>query len=514
MSKTVKQVNLNIDEVKTFLTHIINNNRHLQKNGKTPIAVEIQGESGIGKTSGVLQLTSEIGLNFVKLNLAQIEELGDLIGFPSRDYQLCPPSAVKPVEVVSTKPSPLPKTEQVMVSVKRIVKEKQMQIVTVMEEQEVDDFEIKLVPKQILEGGKFVTRQIETKVLCKVKKEVPVEKEMEVEVDVEIEEIQPQAVVTTNTHNIESAIETIGGSECIWVDELAVKKYLDLGYSFTNKKRMSYCPPEWIADKQGGGILILDDWNRADIRFIQAVMELVDRQEYISWKLPKDWHIVLTANPDDGNYLVNTIDNAQRTRFISVNLKSDVTVWAKWAEKQGIDGRCINFLLMTPELVTDKVNPRSITNFFNSISSIADFSAELPLIQMIGEGSVGPEFSLLFTAFINNRLDKLISPHDILLHTNENHVIGELRKAIGTGQNYRADIASILTTRMINYGIHYAENHSITQNTIDRLIKLATDPDTLTDDLKYILVKKFLNGNKQKFQKMMVHPEVIKMSMK
>ena len=277
---------------------------------------------------------------------------------------------------------------------------------------------------------------------------------------------------------------------------------------------MSYCPPEWIADKQGGGILILDDWNRADIRFIQAVMELVDRQEYISWKLPKDWHIMLTANPDNGEYLVNSIDNAQRTRFISVNLKSDVDVWAKWAEIHGIDGRCINFLLMHPELVTNNINPRSITTFFNAISSLKDFAAELPLIQMIGEGSVGPEFSQMFVLFINNRMDKLITPKDILLHDNENHVLGEMRKAIGTGNDYRADIASILTTRVINYGLHYAESNTIYQKTVDRLITLATHPDTLTDDLKYILVKKFLNGNKQKFQKMMTHPDVVKMSMK
>jgi hypothetical protein len=29
---------------------------------------------------------------------------------------------------------------------------------------------------------------------------------------------------------------------------------------------------------------------------------------------------------------------------------------------------------------------------------------DLPLIQMIGEGSVGPDFSSMFTMFINNKL--------------------------------------------------------------------------------------------------------------
>jgi hypothetical protein len=33
----------------------------------------------------------------------------------------------------------------------------------------------------------------------------------------------------------------------------------------SGKNRMSYCPPEWIADAKDGGILLLDDWNRAQV---------------------------------------------------------------------------------------------------------------------------------------------------------------------------------------------------------------------------------------------------------
>ena len=48
---------------------------------------------------------------------------------------------------------------------------------------------------------------------------------------------------------------------------------------------------------------------------------------------------------------------------------------------------------MHPELVTKDVNSRSVSMFFNSISSVKNFEESLPLIQMIGEGSVGQEFS-------------------------------------------------------------------------------------------------------------------------
>jgi hypothetical protein len=424
MAKEIQQVNLDIDELKLFITHIINNNRYLQKDGKPPVSVEVVGDSGIGKTSAVLQMANALELNFVKLNLAQIEELGDLVGFPVRQFQLC------------KKGSPA-----------------------------------KTVKKQVREGDKLVM------------KDVPVEGS--------------------------SGEET----ECLWIDEQAVQEYLKQGYAFTGQKRMSYCPPEWIADKQGGGILLLDDWNRADIRFIQAVMELIDRQEYISWKLPKDWHILLTSNPDNGEYLVNSIDSAQRTRFITANLKFNVDVWARWAEASRIDGRCINFMLMHPELVQKETNARSITTFFNSISSFEKFEDNLPMIQMIGEGSVGPEFSTLFTTFINNRLDKIISPKEILFNDSWSYIKGALGTCIGIKDDYRADIASILATRLVNYSVVHSQKDTVNQKMIDRIISLTTE-DIFANDLKYYMVKGILNGNKLKFQGLMLDEKVVKIAVK
>ena len=426
----MSQVSLDSQEMGTFLEHIISNNRYLQKGKKKVVATEVIGESGLGKTSVVLQVAEQHELDVVKLNLAQIEELGDLVGFPVRQFELCATSEVQvPIEA--------PKYEMKKVS---------------------------------LPGGKTVMKRVE---------------------------IKPEM---TNA----------ASGKCIWVDENAVDQYTKQGYEFTGKKRMSYCPPEWIADKQGGGILMLDDWNRADIRFIQAVMELVDRQEYISWKLPQDWHIILTANPDDGEYMVNTIDKAQRTRFVSINMKFSHERWAEWAEEEGIDGRCINFILMHPEIVRpeDGINPRSITTFFNCISSIDVFENALPLIQMVGEGSVGGDVATLFSTFINNRLDKLITPKDMLLKADNNTVKKDLLSAIQSGSDYRADIASILTTRLINYTLTYSQSNTITPEIMDRLTFLVKDEDVFTDDLKYHIVKKILNGNKQKFSKLLFDPIV------
>jgi len=421
------QVNLNVTELKGFVNHIITNNRYLQEAGKNSVSVEVVGESGIGKTSTIVELAQDNNLKFVKLNLAQIEELGDLVGFPVRQFQM--------------------------------YKEK------------------KVAVKQ-QDNLSMVTAT--------------------------------QRAAGTSLANLNQTVTKKVGQ---WVDELAVQEYLKNGYKMTGKNRMSYCAPEWIADAKAGGILLLDDWNRADTRFIQAVMELIDRQSYISWTLPKDWHIILTANPDNGDYMVNSVDSAQKTRYVTANLKFDVDVWAQWAEGAGIDTRCINFLLLHPELVTQETNARSITTFFNAISSFDSFEDNLSMIQMIGEGSVGDAFASMFTTFINNKLDKLVTPKDLLTHDNEAYILGELRGCIGKDDTYRADIASTLATRLGNFSVVHSKENAITQKITDRLISLCTK-DYFTNDLKYLIVRTIFNGNKKKFNKLMMIPEIIQMTMK
>jgi hypothetical protein len=515
MSK--KQVHLNSNELKGFLTHMITNNRFLEVNNKKKVAVEIMGESGLGKTSVALQLANELNLNFVKLNLSQIEELGDLVGFPVRQFELCKyeetVDRALPVTETVTKTVQIPVTKTVKKFVPQMVTKTGEKLELVTE----TVMESKTVKKQVLENGRMTMKEVTTQVPVtkEVEKMVPYEYTEEEQVEVEVEEtVMIDDIVTESvTPGTQFVQPTYSG--CIWVDEQATEEYTKRGYNFTGNKRMSYCPPEWIANKEGGGILIIDDYNRADLRFLQAIMELVDRGEYISWKLPSDWHIILTANPDNGNYLVNAMDNAQTTRFVSVNLKWDSDCWAQWAEKDGVDTRCINFVLLHPDMIQGDVNPRSVTNFFNCISSLEDFSKELPLVQMIGEGSAGSEFTTMFTMFINNNLDKIVNPKEILFDDNEGNVIKKMRDSFGRGTNYRADIASVVTARLINYTLYYSESNSITQPQINRLIRICTErEDFLSADLQYVIVKKLLAGNKQKFQKLLVNPEVITMASK
>jgi hypothetical protein len=115
--------------------------------------------------------------------------------------------------------------------------------------------------------------------------------------------------------------------------------------------------------------------------------------------------------------------------------------------------------------------------------------------------------------FINNNLDKLVTPKSLLLEEDEKLAFRKLQECIGKDDDYRADIASVLATRLANYTVHYSKENTINQKLIDRLIKYCT-LDYFTSDLKYIIVRTLFSGNQTKFNKMLMNPEIIKMTTK
>ena len=306
-----------------------------------------------------------------------------------------------------------------------------------------------------------------------------------------------------------------GESKTKWVTEMEAERAIkDPTVKLTGVKRTTYCPPEWIADKKGGGILLLDDYTRGSQIMMQACMDLIYTQEYYSWKLPEDWTIILTTNPDNGDYQVTSMDDAQKTRFISCKLKFDVDCWAKWAEEADLDNRCINFVLKHSELIGNKTNPRSMTTFFNSIAGFENFADHLPIVQMIGEGSIGPEATTLFTTFIHNKLDQLPHPSEILDNKiTSDTSVSRLIDVIGEGNNYRADIASILTTRIVNYSVNFSKTNKIDDKFIEKIEKITTS-SALTVDLKYMFIRNLMKDAKRKFQQLLMNEEILDLTTK
>ena len=398
---------MTISEFTDVFNYLLDNNRQLQEKGMTPIAIGLEGAAGIGKTAVVEEVAHKRGMSFCKLNLSQLEEVGDLTGFPMKEVLL------------------------------------QWQT----------------------KDGKTSTR---------------------------------------------------------WWPESLLSK-VPAGVTVTSQTRMSYAPPAWLPREQNenGCILLLDDYTRANALFMQATMELINTAQYIGWKLPKNTTVVLTTNPDDGEFSVTSLDTAQKTRFVNFNLKLNINDWASWAEFNNIDSRCINFELLYGEEIFKKhnniqtINPRAYTTFCKAISGIKDWNDDnsLALILNISKGCFLNDkdnvVGTLFTTFIAQKLDKLVKPEDMLKQKWET-VEPRIHDCIYDGERMKTEIASILAIRLLNYIMFYYSQKGVKESVVeDRLLEFIDNPRKLfSDDLLFHIIKTVIGKYPAKTTKLLINSRI------
>lgn len=390
---------ITLDEFRTNLKYLIQNNKKLEDRGISPIAIGIEGEAGLGKSAILKQVAEELGMSFTRINLAELEEVSDLTGFPIKEFQT---------------------------------------------------------------------------------------------------------------------------SDGEWIPADLVGKYCD-PEKFTGKSRMSYATPNWLPDEdtEGGAIVCLDDYSRANSLFLQATMQLIQDGTYVSWKLPKHTTIVLSTNPDNGAYSVSAMDPAQRSRFINFPVKFSIDNWAEWAENNELDGRAINFAISySSELFENSnqlatINPRSYTMFANAISGIDDWQKpdSLALILNISKGCFSDPDNIvgaMFTTFVANKLDQLISPKDMLLEKWET-VYPKIKKCVYDAQgNYKPAVAAILQTRLLNYSVYYFEQPGAqTQVVGDRLLEIMNAPEMLfSEDIIFNIIKTLCTKYPKRTNKWMLNNQI------
>lgn len=258
-------------------------------------------------------------------------------------------------------------------------------------------------------------------------------------------------------------------------------------------------------------------------------MELILTQKYTSWSLPKKTTIALTNNPDDGSNNVNSLDEAQRTRFLNFDVAWDMDAWAKWAENTGVDGRCINFVLSySNELFNADeegnriCNPRSFVMFADMISGVDDWdnSDSLSFISTIAKGCFkdeGGRFSQMFTAFLRNKMHLLIQPKDMLLG-GWDRVRGVMEASVydSDGQ-FRPDIASILERRFSNYVSAWLSSDGQTPiaTVKDRILVFLENEEKygkklFTKDMFYHMIKSITSEHKNQTNKLLYEPKIAK----
>lgn len=398
---------ITLKEARKAIEFIVDNNRALQDKGIMPVAIGIEGASGIGKSSIIDQIAQDRGYNYIVLSLSQIQDTSDLVGYPIKEHYVCKED----------------------------------------------------------------------------------------------------------------------GSECKWVPSELLEIFSNEGWVMTEETRMSYAVPMWLKtiDQSKPLILNLDDYSRATPHLLQACNELILRQKYISWELPKYSTVICSSNPDDGEYQVNTLDEAQKSRLVNFNVKFSISDWAAWAERQELDSRGINFLLQYHTELMDrsktkcaKVNARNYTMFINTISGIKDWSTSenLAFILQLASGCFLDDqenvVGHLFSTFIANKLDKLPTP-EVLVTQKWDTLAPKLEALLYEKDVYRPDLASILSTRFCNYSLMLFEKKGTkTDVVVDRILEIIDNKKILfSEDLIFNLIKTLNKMYPARCNKMLMNPKII-----
>ena len=302
-------------------------------------------------------------------------------------------------------------------------------------------------------------------------------------------------------------------------------------YRQTGKTRMGYAKPAWVPEyNDKGTILLLDDFNRANQAILKGTMDLILEQKYISWKLPKKTTVVITQNPDNGSYNVESQDDAQEGRYFLYTTEFDIDAFTLWAEKAKVDGRCINFVmnyaneLFKADAEGNRIcNPRSFIMFSNMISSIKDWDVpeNLEFIQLIARGCFkdeGGRFEKIFASFIRNKMHLLIQPREMLLSKWDDVKKKMMETVYDSNKQFRPDLASLLERRFVNFVSLWLESDEKTP--IDKVEKRILDFLDMRDagtplfnnDLMIHMVKTIIADHKRQTFKLMGEPRIAQLA--
>ena len=204
---------------------------------------------------------------------------------------------------------------------------------------------------------------------------------------------------------------------------------------------------------QVGGILFLDELNRADTLTLQAVFAIVSG-ELDDWVRPKGWLIVVAINPHDDVYQVKSMDPALRRRMSMIGLRTSMSAWIKWAKGAGVHPAVIGFVESNPKSLLDEEalknhkvfsNPASlekvsaILNEFEEEHDSSDVAA-LQAIKPLISGYIGAKQAEALLKYYNKTLTAF-DPNEIVYRYSQ----GDIRKRIQACKRKRLDKLGVAT---------------------------------------------------------------------
>lgn len=192
--------------------------------------------------------------------------------------------------------------------------------------------------------------------------------------------------------------------------------------------KLKHLLPEYLPTT-GKGILFLDEWNRCHPDLIQAIFQLFEGG-LNGYKLPKDWHVMASMNPNTDDYTtIDFKDKALTSRICHIKIEPTTQEFLDYS-KPKMDSLLHEFLTLHPEMIEGKVDSfvidfcspdrRGWLDKFNKVLTSykkLNMDDEMMLIEM-HQGISGLEAARTFKAWYDER-SKFVSPDEILKDANK-----------------------------------------------------------------------------------------------
>lgn len=297
-------------------------------------------------------------------------------------------------------------------------------------------------------------------------------------------------------------------SKRLWVlaKDSVISQFIKNGWDFVLENgRMVVetrtAPPEWVPKEERPGVILFDDANRASIRILKGIMQLVQNYRTIGWSIPAGWTICFTGNPDRQNYLVQTVDQAIITRQRHITMKPDAKEWAIWAENKKIDKRGINFILRYPEMMIGRTrtNLRTLTEFFVCLEKYPDVETSKELVHIDGMSLIDKETLEEFFVFASRDMKLVIEPEQVLEDVDK--ILPEIDKLMVGGKEPRVDILGITCDRI--YAHILQDSYEVKEKHVTNFQKFISY-EHVPEDLRHSLMKRIAEVKKTQFKKFLL----------
>lgn len=196
----------------------------------------------------------------------------------------------------------------------------------------------------------------------------------------------------------------------------------------------------------GRGVLLLEELNRAEVPVMQPALQLLSARRLHSYELPPGWICVAAVNPEDGDYQVNRLDPALRSRFLQISVCADRASWLVWAERNNIHPLILR-VVSDHEDAFEQTSPRSWSYASDVLHVLQPEELQnRDLVRTSLRGYLPPAWALLVTNAVNEYPITPTLDTDVLFAADGAAVLDELMKKLG--EDKRVDAVTMVASRI------------------------------------------------------------------